>query len=207
MPRRPRRVDAILDGRPYADLAALKAAADLPLSSDEIRQAMAAHPRIGEKPASGWARGEQSGVDNADAFAAANAEYEAKFGHVYLVCASGRSGEELLKISDPGWTTIRDRTGRRRAGTPQDRRTPTRESGDRVSLVTTHVLDTAAGRPAQGIAVRFETAEGKPIADGRTDDDGPSATSAPKPWRPAATGWSSTPAPTSARTRSSRRSR
>jgi len=41
-----------------------------------------------------------------------------------------------------------------------------------VSLVTTHVLDTANGRPAAGIAVRFETAEGKPIADGRTDDDG-----------------------------------
>jgi 5-hydroxyisourate hydrolase len=41
-----------------------------------------------------------------------------------------------------------------------------------VSLVTTHVLDTATGRPAKGIAVRFETAEGKPIAEGRTDDDG-----------------------------------
>jgi 5-hydroxyisourate hydrolase len=41
-----------------------------------------------------------------------------------------------------------------------------------VSLVTTHVLDTAAGRPATGIAVRFETAGGEPIAEGRTDDDG-----------------------------------
>ncbi|KDN21173.1 hydroxyisourate hydrolase [Amycolatopsis rifamycinica] len=41
-----------------------------------------------------------------------------------------------------------------------------------MSLVTTHVLDTAAGRPAAGIAVRFETAEGEPIAEGRTDEDG-----------------------------------
>ncbi|WP_290049926.1 hydroxyisourate hydrolase [Amycolatopsis solani] len=41
-----------------------------------------------------------------------------------------------------------------------------------MSLVTTHVLDTAKGRPAKGIAVRFETAGGGPIADGRTDDDG-----------------------------------
>ena len=41
-----------------------------------------------------------------------------------------------------------------------------------MSLVTTHVLDTAKGRPAPGIAVRFETAAGKPIAEGRTDDDG-----------------------------------
>ncbi len=99
----PRWVDAILEHRPYADVDALKAAADLPLTTDEIRQAMAAHPRIGEKPQQKgtegeWSRSEQSGVDNAGAFAAANAEYEAKFGHVYLVCASGRSGDELLKI-------------------------------------------------------------------------------------------------------------
>ncbi|WP_410670959.1 hydroxyisourate hydrolase [Amycolatopsis sp. cmx-4-68] len=41
-----------------------------------------------------------------------------------------------------------------------------------MSLVTTHVLDTAKGRPAAGIAVRFETADGEAIADDRTDDDG-----------------------------------
>lgn len=41
-----------------------------------------------------------------------------------------------------------------------------------MSLVTTHVLDTAKGRPAPGIAVRFERADGKPIAEGQTDDDG-----------------------------------
>ncbi len=41
-----------------------------------------------------------------------------------------------------------------------------------MSLVTTHVLDTAVGRPAAGIAVRFETAAGEPIAGGRTDADG-----------------------------------
>ena len=93
----------MLAGRPYATRSALLTAADIPLSSGEVRAAMAAHPRIGEKPkGSGteadWSRSEQSGVDNADEFAAANAQYEAKFGHVYLVCASGRSGEELLKI-------------------------------------------------------------------------------------------------------------
>lgn len=41
-----------------------------------------------------------------------------------------------------------------------------------MSLVTTHVLDTAKGRPAAGIAVRFETGKGEPIAERRTDDDG-----------------------------------
>ncbi|WP_236794076.1 hydroxyisourate hydrolase [Amycolatopsis sp. GM8] len=40
-----------------------------------------------------------------------------------------------------------------------------------MSLVTTHVLDTAAGRPAAGLPVRLES-EGKLVAEGRTDDDG-----------------------------------
>jgi 5-hydroxyisourate hydrolase len=40
-----------------------------------------------------------------------------------------------------------------------------------VSLVTTHVLDAAAGRPARGISVRLET-QGSLVAEGRTDDDG-----------------------------------
>jgi len=97
----PRWVDTILAGRPYDDLAALRLAARIPLSSAEVRDAIAAHPRIGEQPKTEgteaeWSRSEQSGVDNADAFTKANREYEAKFGHVYLVCASGRSGDELL---------------------------------------------------------------------------------------------------------------
>ncbi|MBB2935960.1 2-oxo-4-hydroxy-4-carboxy-5-ureidoimidazoline decarboxylase [Amycolatopsis bartoniae] len=93
----PRWVETVLAGRPYADLAALQARADLTLEADEIRRAMAAHPRIGER-ATGASKTEQSGVDSATAerFRAANAEYEARFGHVFLVCASGRSGEELL---------------------------------------------------------------------------------------------------------------
>ncbi|MEU0509648.1 MULTISPECIES: hydroxyisourate hydrolase [unclassified Amycolatopsis] len=41
-----------------------------------------------------------------------------------------------------------------------------------MSLVTTHVLDTSAGRPAAGVAVRLETSDGTVIARGRTDDDG-----------------------------------
>ena len=93
----PRWVETVLAGRPYADLAALKRRADLTLEPDEIRRAMAAHPRIGEK-ATGASKAEQSGVDSAAAerFRAANAEYEARFGHVVLVCASGRGGEDLL---------------------------------------------------------------------------------------------------------------
>jgi 5-hydroxyisourate hydrolase len=40
-----------------------------------------------------------------------------------------------------------------------------------MSLVTTHVLDTAAGTPARGVPVRLETG-GTLVAEGKTDDDG-----------------------------------
>lgn len=102
----PRWADTVLSGRPYAGrdelLSAAAKAAD-PLGPDEILAAIADHPRIGEKPVAvaptaGWSRSEQSGVDSAAAeeFRIANAEYEQRFGHVYLVCANGRGGAELL---------------------------------------------------------------------------------------------------------------
>lgn len=39
-------------------------------------------------------------------------------------------------------------------------------------MVTTHVLDTASGRPAAGVGVRLERADGTLVGEGRTDDDG-----------------------------------
>jgi 5-hydroxyisourate hydrolase len=42
-----------------------------------------------------------------------------------------------------------------------------------MSTVTTHVLDTALGRPAAGVPVRLERADGTgPVAKGVTDADG-----------------------------------
>lgn len=41
-----------------------------------------------------------------------------------------------------------------------------------MSTVSTHVLDTAAGLPASGIAVRLETRSGDPLDQGVTDADG-----------------------------------
>ena len=63
-------------------------------------------PRIGERAegdGGAWSRREQSGVSGAEAstlqaLADGNRAYEAKFGQVYLVCASGRSAEELLAV-------------------------------------------------------------------------------------------------------------
>jgi 2-oxo-4-hydroxy-4-carboxy-5-ureidoimidazoline decarboxylase len=96
-------------GRPYPDAASLFAAADAAvhdLDPTGLTEALAGHPRIGERPAGPAhraSRREQAGVAGADrgvldAIAAGNAAYEQRFGHVYLVCATGRSAPELLDI-------------------------------------------------------------------------------------------------------------
>ncbi|HEX4814941.1 MAG TPA: 2-oxo-4-hydroxy-4-carboxy-5-ureidoimidazoline decarboxylase [Nonomuraea sp.] len=93
-------------GRPYAGLDELLAAAGravLELAWPDVLEALAAHPRIGERAGgdgreAAWSRQEQSGAEDAprDELAAGNRAYEARFGHVYLVCATGLSGAELL---------------------------------------------------------------------------------------------------------------
>jgi 2-oxo-4-hydroxy-4-carboxy-5-ureidoimidazoline decarboxylase len=102
-------IDRIVGGRPYADESALGALSDAATGTlDEIglAQALAGHPRIGDRVSGNdgaWSRQEQAGVAGADGdvrtqLAAANAAYEERFGHVYLVCATGRSADELLAI-------------------------------------------------------------------------------------------------------------
>jgi 2-oxo-4-hydroxy-4-carboxy-5-ureidoimidazoline decarboxylase len=95
----------IADGRPYPAPDALSAAASAAfaaLSWDDIVESMNAHPRIGDRPASaGWSAAEQSGAAAASdqvrqGLAEGNLAYENRFGHVFLICASGLSGQEML---------------------------------------------------------------------------------------------------------------
>jgi 2-oxo-4-hydroxy-4-carboxy-5-ureidoimidazoline decarboxylase len=94
-------------GRPYADDDAVYAAGDAALaelSDSDISDALAGHARIGAKvTGSGgeWSRKEQAGMSSASdevarAMADGNAAYEARFGQVYLICAAGKSADELL---------------------------------------------------------------------------------------------------------------
>ncbi len=100
----PRWADMVLAERPYASRADLLSSAEsfaTELTPDELHAAMAGHPRIGERrDGDAFSRTEQSGVDAslAEQLQAANQRYEERFGHIYLVFASGRSGEELLSI-------------------------------------------------------------------------------------------------------------
>ena len=94
-------------GRPYADLAALRQAADeawAALGPEDWLEAFAAHPRIGEAggAAPAWSRQEQAGVGGAgravqERLARGNAEYETRFGHVFLIAAAGRSAAGILE--------------------------------------------------------------------------------------------------------------
>jgi OHCU decarboxylase len=96
----------LAEGRPYSDPDHLLLAADVSaggLSDEEWLEAIAAHPRIGEGGghSPGASAREQSRAMDASAetlavLAAENRQYEKRFGHVFLIAASGRSGDEIL---------------------------------------------------------------------------------------------------------------
>ena len=100
---------AISTGRPYPDIGALVSAGVAAIASlawGDLAEALAAHPRIGQRPEgagveAAWSRREQAGVEGADAvtlaaLAEANREYEERFGHVFLIFASGRTPAQML---------------------------------------------------------------------------------------------------------------
>lgn len=103
-------VDEMLRARPFDDDRALFEAADRIWASmmrREILEAFSHHPRIGDRAALAAkftsSAKEQAGVASASeevltALEEANARYEAKFGHVFLVCATGKSAPEMLAI-------------------------------------------------------------------------------------------------------------
>ena len=91
---------AMAAGRPYPSEAAALAAVEAVFDSltwPDVLEAMDAHPRIGAR-VSGQSAVEQSGVadDSRTALAEGNAAYEERFGYVFLICATGLSGAQML---------------------------------------------------------------------------------------------------------------
>jgi 2-oxo-4-hydroxy-4-carboxy-5-ureidoimidazoline decarboxylase len=110
-------VRRVAAARPFADDAALTGAADAAfaeLGRPDIEEALRAHPRVGDRPRgldreSSWSRGEQAGILDAAREVAhdlheGNIAYEKRFGHVFLICATGLSAEQML-------AALRDRLG------------------------------------------------------------------------------------------------
>lgn len=104
----------LIDFRPYKNKEELFRLSDMIWTScegEEVLEAFSHHPKIGDlkslekKFASTkeWASGEQSGVNVAapkilEELAAANAEYEKKFGYIFIVCATGKTADEMLAL-------------------------------------------------------------------------------------------------------------
>jgi len=146
------------------------------------------HPKIGDKKSltQKFAGKEQAGVASAteeviEALSKANAEYERKFGFIFIVCATGRSADELLRLLNSRLTNDLD-SELHIAMNEQHKITLIRfkklfEDFEflRMSQVTTHVLDTSAGKPGNGISVQLLqkiNKEWKVIAQGITNADG-----------------------------------
>ena len=103
----------VANARPYANLETLIANANdiwWSLDRDDWLEAFRSHPKIGEKKAEAvvsdksrqWSGQEQAGVATAsretvDALAALNWAYEQKFGFIFIICATGKTSEEMLE--------------------------------------------------------------------------------------------------------------
>lgn len=105
----PRWVEDVASRGPYgslADLLTVAREAATPLTAAEVDQALASHPRIGERPSGSGAshalsRAEQRSSASDDpalaaALAAGNEAYERRFGRVFLIRATGRTRPEIL---------------------------------------------------------------------------------------------------------------
>src|SRR6185295_15688741 len=98
--------------RPYSALESLVTHADRlwwSLASEDWLEAFRSHPKIGERKASDkvsaqsqqWSGQEQSGIssapqDTVDSLAELNRAYEEKFGFIFIICATGKSSDEML---------------------------------------------------------------------------------------------------------------
>ncbi|MFE0516987.1 2-oxo-4-hydroxy-4-carboxy-5-ureidoimidazoline decarboxylase [Streptomyces sp. NPDC058964] len=94
----------LLGARPYATVEALYAASDAAmagLSAEDLAEAMAGHPPIGRpKPGDPASAREQRGMAGASEDLKAemlelNLAYQDWFGHVFLICATGKTGEQM----------------------------------------------------------------------------------------------------------------
>ncbi|HET9729532.1 MAG TPA: 2-oxo-4-hydroxy-4-carboxy-5-ureidoimidazoline decarboxylase [Gemmatimonadaceae bacterium] len=111
----PRWISSMVARRPFETLDDLLAAADdvwWSLDQHDWREAFARHPRIGEADTAPpgdererrWASGEQASVATAQdavrsALVEANRKYERRFGYIYIVCATGRTADEMLALA------------------------------------------------------------------------------------------------------------
>ena len=104
----------MVDERPFVNVDELLGKADSiwwSLESDDWLAAFRSHPKIGERKAAekvaeqarAWSEAEQAGTrdapgETARALTEGNSEYEQRFGFIFIVCATGKTADEILGI-------------------------------------------------------------------------------------------------------------
>jgi 5-hydroxyisourate hydrolase/2-oxo-4-hydroxy-4-carboxy-5-ureidoimidazoline decarboxylase len=163
-------------------------------SSTDWLESFTHHPKIGDVKSltKKFAGKEQASVASASkktitALADANAAYEAKFGFIFIVCATGRSASEMLRLLEDRLTNTIGEELHIAMGEQMKisilRFQKLITDGDwshlKPSQLTTHVLDTAVGMPGKNITIRLQMpvngawqtiAQGITNADGRIED-------------------------------------
>ena len=157
-------------------------------------EAFTHHPKIGDTKSltEKFAGKEQAAVAAAskeiiEALAKTNSDYETKFGFIFIVCATGRSADEMLRLLNDRIKNSKEEELNIAMG-EQHKITIIRfkkllDKGDwqslKVSQLTTHVLDTSLGKPGKDITIRLKhivngswqtMAQGITNADGRIAD-------------------------------------
>ena len=156
----------------------------------EWRQAFTHHPKIGDVNSlkEKFAGKEQASITAAteetiNQLAQANAEYENKFGFIFIVCATGKSAAEMLRLLQDRLRNSVDEELNIAMGEQQKitiiRFKKLFDEVDfsflKVSQLTTHILDTTKGRPAKDISIKLfqKTKDSwKLLAQGVTNNDG-----------------------------------
>ncbi len=137
---------AVLAGRPYPDTEALLAAGDAALrelTAEDLGEAMAGHPPIGRpKPGDPTSAREQRGMAGASDRLKAellelNLAYQERFGHVFLICATGLTGEQM-----------RDAARARIGNTLEEEREIVRGELAKINRIRLTRLVTAEGDPS-----------------------------------------------------------
>ncbi len=159
-------------------------------SEQDWLEAASHHPRIGDIKSLGekFAGKEQEAVGSAaqetlNALLKANEDYEKKFGYLFIVCATGKTADEMLRLLNERLQNEQAEESIISMG-EQLKITMIRLrkilpgadwSFMKPSQLTTHVLDTSIGKPGRNISIRLKTfrkASWQTIAQGLTNEDG-----------------------------------
>lgn len=185
-------VERMVAARPFRDKEGLfEVAENVWYSCEEADwlEAFTHHPKIGNIDSlakkfantKAWAGNEQKGVASAsrevlERLAAGNEAYEKKFGFIFIVCATGKSAAEMLALLEARIGNSYEDELKIAMGEQHKITLIRLNKLLAMSQITTHVLDTAQGKPAEGIRISLQRPTGsekwETITSGITNDDG-----------------------------------